>query len=142
MKNSAIEGKDSDWKSIESEIILTDDFSMKALEGIDQFSHLEIIFLFDKAEIGNINTGSRHPRDNKELPKVGIFAQRGKDRPNRLGATIVELISCSGKTLTVRKLDALDGTPVIDIKPVMKQFLPEGVVKQPEWTEIVMKNYW
>ena len=73
---------------------------------------------------------------------VGIFAQRGKDRPNRIGVTVCSLLGVDGLTLRVRGLDAIDGTPVLDIKPVMRGFLPRGEVREPEWAGELMKGYW
>jgi tRNA (Thr-GGU) A37 N-methylase len=73
---------------------------------------------------------------------VGIFAQRGKGRPNRLGATIVEIVNRAGRVLTVTGLDAIDGTPVLDIKPVMAEFLPRNPVRQPKWSHELMRSYW
>jgi tRNA (Thr-GGU) A37 N-methylase len=73
---------------------------------------------------------------------VGIFAQRGKTRPNRIGSTICRIVGVEGRTLVVAELDAIHGTPVIDIKPVMQEFLPREPVRQPEWAHQLMKNYW
>ena len=88
--------------------------------------------------------GARHPRNNREWPAVGIFAQRGKNRPNRIGSTICRVVgrSESGRALIVRELDAVEGTPVLDIKPVMAEFLPRGELRQPEWSRELMRNYW
>ena len=83
-----------------------------------------------------------HPRGNKNWPEVGIFAQRKKDRPNAMGLTVVELVKREGNTITVKYLDAIDGTPILDIKPVMKEFLPGKEIKQPEWSIELMKDYW
>ena len=91
---------------------------------------------------GEIQTGARHPRGRTDWPKVGILAQRGKGRPNRIGVTACRLISVDGLRLKVMGLDAIDGTPVLDIKPVMKGFLPRGAVKEPEWAAELMKGYW
>ncbi|MEJ2664769.1 MAG: TrmO family methyltransferase, partial [Spirochaetia bacterium] len=74
--------------------------------------------------------------------KVGIFSQRKKDRPNHIGTTSVELVRREGRTLIVKNLDAINGTPVLDIKPVFREFLPRGEIRQPEWSKILMKNYW
>jgi tRNA (adenine37-N6)-methyltransferase len=73
---------------------------------------------------------------------VGIFAQRKKDRPNAIGLTIAELIKHEGNKIWVKNLDAIDGTPVLDIKPVMKEFLPAADVIQPPWAGELMKDYW
>jgi tRNA (adenine37-N6)-methyltransferase len=112
----------------------------ECFDGIEQFSHLEILYHFNKSEKTCI--GSEHPRENKAFPKTGIFAQRKKDRPNHIGATIVNLVARNGRKLRVQNLDAIDGTPVIDIKPVFTEYLPVGKVKQPDWTKELMKNYW
>ena len=73
---------------------------------------------------------------------MGIFAQRGKNRPNRLGTTTCRLLQVDGTKLNVAGLDAIDGTPVLDIKPVMKEFLPRGALAQPEWATELMASYW
>jgi tRNA (Thr-GGU) A37 N-methylase len=73
---------------------------------------------------------------------VGILAQRGKNRPNRIGLTTCEIVGRNEASLRVRGLDAIDGTPVLDIKPVMREFLPRGEVRQPEWATELMRGYW
>jgi tRNA (Thr-GGU) A37 N-methylase len=73
---------------------------------------------------------------------VGIFAQRKKDPPNFIGLTIVELLEKKNNILLVKNLDAIDGTPILDIKPVMKEFLPQGKIKQPAWSKELMQQYW
>lgn len=134
--------EDDNWGSVISTIELAENMSESSLEGINEFSHLEIIFYFDKVADDDIQFEARHPRNSKEYPKVGIFAQRGKNRPNKLGVTIVELLESNNKRLVVKGLDAIDGTPIIDIKPVMKEFLPKGEVKQPNWSTSLMDRYW
>ncbi|GIO91005.1 tRNA (N6-threonylcarbamoyladenosine(37)-N6)-methyltransferase TrmO [Paenibacillus lactis] len=142
VRNSRTEIKDDQWGSIVTEIELVDDLNASSLEGISDFSHLEIIFYFDKVADDKIQYEARHPRNNKEFPMVGIFAQRGKNRPNKLGLTTVELLGHHHKKLIVKHLDAIDGTPIIDIKPVMKEFLPNREVEQPEWSKKLMEDYW
>jgi len=139
-KRSVIE--DDDWGDVHSIIELVDPYGAESLLNIESFSHVEVLYLFDRVEQEKIETGARYPRGNTEWPLMGIFAQRGKSRPNRMGATICELLSHEGRCITVKGLDALDGTPVIDIKPVMREFLPEGEIKQPEWATKLMQNYW
>ena len=140
VKNNRTEPIDDNWSTIESIIELTDDLLEDCFDGIEDFSHLEVIYYFNKSTKTLI--GSEHPRENPKYPKVGIFAQRKKDRPNHIGATIVNLIRRERGKLIVTNLDAIDGTPVLDIKPVFKEFLPMGEVQQPEWTIDLMKNYW
>ncbi len=130
------------WGDVEARIEIDAAFAPECLDGIDSFSHAEVIFLFDRVQETAVERGARHPRGNQEWPRVGIFAQRGKDRPNRLGSTIVEIVGRNGRVLTVRGLDAIQGTPVLDIKPVMVEFLPRTPVRQPSWSHELMKQYW
>jgi tRNA-Thr(GGU) m(6)t(6)A37 methyltransferase TsaA len=140
VKNERKNMEDDFWGDVTSEITIMDELPEESLDGIDAFSHLEIIFYFDKST--KELKGAAHPRENKNWPKVGIFAQRKKDRPNHIGTTIVELVSRKGRTLTVKNLDADDATPVLDIKPVVKEFLPLTKVSQPAWISELMKDYW
>ena len=137
------EASDDAWDKVEARIELDPaQFGPEAIAGLGEFSHVEVLYHFHKAEPASIETSARHPRGNEKWPKVGIFAQRGKNRPNRIGATICALISVDGLTLRVRGLDAIDGTPVLDIKPVMKGFLPRGEVREPGWAKELMRGYW
>lgn len=117
-------------------------FGPDALAGLDAFSHAEIIFLFDRVIREKIESGARHPRGRQDWPLTGIFAQRGKNRPNRLGVTVCRILTVEGTCLDVEGLDAIDGTPVIDIKPVMREFLPREDVRQPAWVSELMAEYW
>lgn len=140
--NSRKTPEDDHWDRIETTIRLVDEFPEEALAGLDTFSHLEILFFFHLQDEAKIVSGSEHPRENPAWPKVGIFAQRKKARPNRLGATVVELVRVAGRELTVRRFDGIDGTPILDIKPVMHEYLPRGEVRQPEWSTELMREYW
>lgn len=134
---------DDDWGANRSAIELDSAlFTPEALAGLDAFSHVEIIFVFDKVAPDKIETGARHPRGRQDWPLTGIFAQRGKNRPNRLGVTVCKILSVEGTSLHVEGLDAISGTPVVDIKPVMREFLPRGEVRQPEWAGKLMAAYW
>jgi tRNA-Thr(GGU) m(6)t(6)A37 methyltransferase TsaA len=133
---------DDNWGRYVSTIELLEPLTEQALAGIEQFSHAEIIFFFDRVSEDSIEYGARQPRNNPDWPRMGILAQRGRNRPNRLGATIVRILAHSGRALTVQGLDALDGSPVIDIKPVMREFLPRGEMRQPAWVSELMQNYW
>jgi tRNA (Thr-GGU) A37 N-methylase len=103
---------------------------------------VEVLFLFDRVDPSRIVTGARHPRNNPDWPAIGIFAQRGKNRPNRIGSTICRVLRREGRRLFVAELDAIDGTPVLDIKPVMSEFLPREEVRQPAWSRELMSQYW
>jgi len=133
---------DDHWGGVISVITLDASIPTESLDGLETYSHVEILFHFDRvAEDGDIPM-SRHPRGNKDWPKVGVFAQRNKDRPNHIGLTIARIIQRDGRRLLVEGLDAADGTPVLDIKPVMAEFLPRGPVRQPDWSHDLMKDYW
>lgn len=134
---------DDNWDSVEATLALDpSQFTAEALSGLGDFSHVEVVFHFDKVPDDEIQTGSRHPRGRTDWPLIGIFAQRGKGRPNRIGVTICRLLSAEGLRLRVKGLDAIDGTPILDIKPVMKGFLPRGDVREPQWARELMKGYW
>ena len=142
VKNIRAEIEDDHWGNVISVIELDSAFGEEALFQIESFSHAEIIFYFHLVDENKIETGARHPRNNKDWPSVGIFAQRGKNRPNQLGVTTVKILKREGRQLFVQGLDAIDGTPVLDIKPVMKEFLPREEIRQPGWATELMKNYW
>ncbi len=141
VKNSRREPTDDEWAPIISEIELADHVPTEAFDNISDFSHLEIIYCFDKVENKDIVFSGR-PRGNPDYPLVGIFGQRKKDRPNKTGLTTVELLEHNGRTIKVKFLDAIDGTPVLDIKPVFKEFQPKTPIRQPFWVSDLMKNYW
>lgn len=139
--NSRAIKSDDFWGEVISEIILLDHMPGEVFNRIDDFSHLEIIYFFDQVDMGDIVFSGR-PRGNPDYPDVGIFAQRKKDRPNRIGICSVKLLAVNGRSLRVKNLDAIDGTPVIDIKPVFKEFQPSEAIIQPAWVADLMKNYW
>ena len=132
-----------EWDSVISRIDLdTDWLSSEATLGLSSFSHVEVIFHFHKTDPKSIVTTSRHPQDNKNFPLMGIFAQRVHLRPNLLGMTTCQVLGVEGASIHVRGLDALDGTPVLDIKPCMIDFGPRGDVRQPGWVSSLMSSYW
>lgn len=137
-----IQAEDDFWGQTEATITLQPPFTAASLQGLDEFSHVEVLFLFHQVAAEKVVTGARHPRNNPGWPAVGIFAQRGKNRPNRIGSTICRLVRVEGATLVVAELDAIDGTPVLDIKPVMQEFLPRQAVRQPGWSKELMREYW
>ena len=134
---------DDDWGASRARIELDPDvFQPDALAGLEDFSHLEVIFLFDRVPDEKIEYGARRPRGRPDWPRVGIFAQRGKNRPNRLGLCSCRIVRVDGLTIEVEGLDAIDGTPVLDLKPVMTGFLPRGDIREPAWAREIMEAYW
>ena len=139
--NSRKEPIDDNWGEIISEITLSDGIPEAAFDGISEFSHLEVVYYFNRSVEQDIVFSGR-PRGNPAWPVVGIFAQRKKDRPNALGLCTVALIRQTGRSIWVKGLDAIDGTPVLDIKPVFREFEPSGVIQQPVWASELMEAYW
>ena len=135
--------EDDDWGSVEAQIQLDPGmFGPDALAGLAAFSHLDVIYHFHLVAEAKIETAARHPRGRTDWPKIGIFAQRGKNRPNRLGITTCEILAVEKLNVRVRGLDAVDGTPVLDLKPYMTGFAPRGNVREPDWARELMAQYW
>lgn len=134
---------DDFWGRVEAEIRLDPArFGPEALFGLADFSHVEVLFLMHRVEPAKVETGARHPRERQDWPLVGIFAQRGKGRPNRLGLSRAEILRVEGLSLFVRGLDAIDGTPVLDLKPWMAEFAPRDPSRQPAWVGELMADYY
>jgi len=141
VRSSRSEPKDDAWDEETSRIEMNAPFDVRSLMGLESFSHCIVVYVFDRASWDESKM-SRHPRGNKDWPEVGIFAQRAKDRPNRLGVTVCRITTVEGSVVHVAGLDAIDGTPVVDIKPWMVEFGPRGEVVQPAWSNELMKDYW
>lgn len=144
VRNQRTEATDDDWDRVDSVIQL--DLAVvgpDATVGLRAFSHVEVVYVFDRVDPDGVVRGSRIPRGNPAWPEVGILAQRAKNRPNRIGTTVCELMAVRpGGVVEVRGLDAIDGTPVLDLKPYMAEFGPRGDVLQPEWSHELMAGYW
>ena len=141
VRGGRAEVEDDAWGSVTARIEL-DGFAAEALLALDDFSHVEVLFVFDRVDPDGVCRGARHPRGRVDWPLVGIFAQRAKDRPNRIGSTVCEVVAVDGTALEVRGLDAVDGTPVLDLKPWMDEFAPRGERRQPAWAAELMRDYW
>jgi tRNA-Thr(GGU) m(6)t(6)A37 methyltransferase TsaA len=133
---------DDDWGDVTAAITLAPPLDERSVAGLEEFSHVEVVFLFDRVDPDDVCLHARHPRGNPEWPEVGILAQRAKDRPNRIGLCTCELVAVEGASIVVRGLDAIDGTPVLDVKPYMEEFAPRGEVRQPAWSRELMRGYW
>jgi tRNA (Thr-GGU) A37 N-methylase len=143
VRGGRAEAIDDDWGASRARIELDGGrFTADAVAGLADFSHAEIIFVFDRVGEDEVEHGARHPRGRADWPRVGIFAQRGRNRPNRLGSCMCRIVAVEGLHLDVEGLDAIDGTPVLDIKPVLRGFLPRGEVREPIWAAEIMKDYW
>jgi len=134
--------EDDHWDREEAFVELDERFTAEALMGLEAFSHVEVLYFMDRVEPGKVETGARHPRNNPNWPKVGIFAQRAKNRPNPIGVTVCRILRVEGRRLHVHGLDAVEGTPVLDVKPWVEEFGPRGEVRQPAWISELMRSYW
>lgn len=141
VRSTRVEAIDDDWDSVATSIEMCAPYDERSLLGLGEFSHLEVVYLFDRVDPAAVCNDARRPRGNPEWPEVGIFAQRAKFRPNRLGVSCCQLLDVSGTSLAVRGLDAIDGTPVLDIKPYLAEFGPRGPVHQPAWSHELMAGY-
>ena len=139
VRNSIRKMKRDGWESVVSDVIL-DPKLEEALEGIEDYSHLLVLFWLNRVQKGRRNLKKIHPRSREDLPLVGIFATRTQYRPNPIGLTLVELVWRKKNMLRVRGLDAVNGTPVIDIKPISprQEFLKEP--KVPKWYDQLWRD--
>jgi tRNA (adenine37-N6)-methyltransferase len=140
-RSSIKEVADGCWGGVVSTIELDKNlFGPESTLGLDQYSHAEVVSLLGKIPPNKVEKGARHPRGREDWPKMGIFAQRSKDRPNR-SITVCEIESVNGLKIRVSELDAVDGTPVLDVKPYFKGFAPRGEVREPSWAGELMAGY-
>ena len=140
--SSRREAIDDDWGEVTATITLAAPLDARSVAGLEEFSHVEVVFLFDRVAPDSVCLHARHPRGNPDWPEVGILAQRAKDRPNRIGLCTCEVVAVDGASIVVRGLDANDGTPVLDVKPYMVEFAPRREVRQPAWSHELMRDYW
>jgi len=134
---------DDNWDEVEARIELDETrFTAEALLGLSDFSHVEVVFVFDRVGDAEISFDARHPRGRKDWPRVGIFAQRGKNRPNRIGVSVCRIVDVKGTSVRIRGLDAIDNSPVLDIKPVISGFIARGELTEPAWAKAIMESYW
>lgn len=137
-----IEPTDDNWGGTRSIIRINGDmFDERSTFGLEEFSHLEIVFFFHRTDPTDLNPGARRPRDNPDWPEVGIFGHRNMRRLNWLGVSRCQLVKVDGLDLHVEDLDAIDGTPVLDIKPWFSEFGPRGETHQAAWVSDMLADY-
>jgi tRNA (adenine37-N6)-methyltransferase len=118
-------------KNVVSQIVFREDLT-EALEGVEEFSHLFVLFWLNRIPEEGRKRMKVHPRGRADMPLLGIFATRTPHRPNPIGLTRVKLLKIEDNVATVQGLDAYDGTPVLDIKPFDSWDITEDF-KVPEW---------
>ena len=131
VKNNVKEHRFGDWKNEISEISLNKEYE-EALDGIEEYSHLNVVFWMDQVKTCKIK---HRPQGNKEVPVVGILACRCPARPNPIGITTVKLLEKKDNKLKVIGLDVIDNTPIVDIKPYTPQYDKVEDVKTPGWID-------
>jgi tRNA (adenine37-N6)-methyltransferase len=140
VRNRVQEGVDDNWGQVVSEVELRPDLA-EGLTALGQFSHAVIVFFMSDARFEPRTHLVRRPRDRADMPLVGIFSQRAKHRPNPIGVTTVPVVKVEGHSLFVRGLDAIDGTPVLDIKPHAPAYDAPAGPRVPEWLDRLMLGY-
>ncbi|MFH0771776.1 MAG: tRNA (N6-threonylcarbamoyladenosine(37)-N6)-methyltransferase TrmO [Candidatus Omnitrophota bacterium] len=134
------ERMDENWGEVKSKLILKPEFA-GGLLGLEGFSHVIVITYLHMANYEKEKHLQRRPRNLKTMPKVGIFSQRAKDRPNPIGITAVEIICAGDGYLEVKGLDVIDKTPILNIKPYYPAYDKIDNPNVPEWVNRSMKNY-
>ena len=140
VKSPVVEAVDDGWGGVESAIVVNDEFA-RGLDGIDKFSHVIVVFWMHEATFDAARDLVRRPRGRTDMPEAGIFAQRARHRPNPIGLTAVRLLRRDGNALFVRGLDAIDGTPVLDVKPYVPPFDRVDGATVPAWMDALMERY-
>lgn len=141
VRNGITKMSTGNWAEAESKIELNADLA-PGLQGLADFSHIVVVFHLDQIPpFDKAKQLLRQPRGMEDLPPVGVFAQRTKFRPNPIGVTPARLLSIQGNVLTVTGLDAMDGTPVLDVKPFIPEFDSVENSKQADWVPAMLKGY-
>jgi len=133
VRNSVREPRMDGWEQVRSDLIVRDDL-LDALDGIETYSHIIVLFHIDRVPEGERTTGRIHPRGDPRLPEQGVLATRSQRRPNPIGLAVVPLLRRRKNILRVRGLDAINGTPVLDIKPYVPRYDSVPDAKVPDWT--------
>ncbi|HEY7350485.1 MAG TPA: tRNA (N6-threonylcarbamoyladenosine(37)-N6)-methyltransferase TrmO [Ktedonobacterales bacterium] len=128
------------WGEVVSEIVLNEAFA-PGLQGLEQFSHVMVIFYMHQAHFDLARDLVRRPRGRDDMPSLGIFAQRPKLHPNPIGITAVQFVEVTGNILKVKGLDAINDTPVLDLKPYFPIFDRVDNARTPEWVDRLLQGY-
>lgn len=127
---------------VQAIIRLNESFPLETLQGIDEFFHLTVTWTFHLAKPGDVQLHARSPRGNPQWPATGTFVHRNHRRPNQLAVSYPRLLSVEGRDLLVTDLDAVDGTPVLDLAPYFEEMAPRGAVREPAWPGEMLTDYW
>jgi tRNA-Thr(GGU) m(6)t(6)A37 methyltransferase TsaA len=123
-----------------SEIVISDDLT-GILDGIEEFSHILVVYWSNLASQGDRSLTRGHPMGRKNLPEVGIFATCSPARPNPICVSAVPLLERNGNSVKVRGLDAVDGSPVVDIKPYVPSYYAVKKARVGNWVTQIEKEF-
>ncbi|MFJ5812144.1 TrmO family methyltransferase [Streptomyces sp. NPDC093093] len=138
-----IEPTDDYWGGTQAIIRLNGSrFTPDATQGLEEFSHLEVVFRFHLSDPNDLPLQPRRPRNNPDWPAVGFVGHRNMRRPNWLGISRCRLVKVDGLDLHVEDLDAVDETPVLEVKPWFEEMGPRGKVRQAQWTTDMLGDYY
>lgn len=136
VRNSITDIEYHEWKNIVSAVEINPEYT-EALYSIDQFSHIIVIFWFHRSPEFSPSHYKVHPRGRRDLPLVGLFSTRSPHRPNPIGVTVTRLLEKKDNILSVKGLDAVNGTPVLDIKPYIPRGDAVASARIPQWVRLL-----
>ena len=140
VRSPIIESLDEGWGSVVSEVHVSEEYAA-GLKGLEEFSHAVIVVYLHKADFDLEKHLQRRPQGKEDMPCVGVFAHRARHRPNPIGITAVKVVSVEGNALKVQGLDAIDGTPVLDVRPYYPVFDRRDDASVPTWVDRLMEGY-
>lgn len=132
VRNRVREPRMEGWEDIPSDIIVRKNLT-GALDGIEGYSHVVVLFHLHRVSDEERGQTHCHPRGDPRYPLQGVFATRTQHRPNPVGISVVPLVKRRRNVLRVKGLDAINGTPVLDIKPYIPRYDAPSDVRLPEW---------
>ncbi|MEO5618062.1 MAG: SAM-dependent methyltransferase [Candidatus Eisenbacteria bacterium] len=139
VRNGRTTLEDRDWGAVESMVTLEPEF-VAGLAGLEGFSHALVVFFMHVDPLDERPALLRRPRGREDMPLVGVFAQRGRMRPNPIGVTPAEIVRFETGCVVVRGLDAISGSPVLDLKPYVPAF-DRHEARGPDWMDRLMEGY-
>ncbi|MER5887766.1 TrmO family methyltransferase [Streptomyces sp. NPDC001941] len=127
---------------VTSIIRLNPDYPLESLQGLEEFSHVQVVWKMHLANPADIELHARSPRGNAAWPATGTFVHRNHRRPDQVGISHPRLLHVDGRDVHVTDLDAVDGSPVLVLAPWFPQMGPQGPVHVPRWVEDMLPDYW
>ncbi|MFF4448225.1 SAM-dependent methyltransferase [Streptomyces sp. NPDC001502] len=127
---------------VQSIIRLDPEYPVETLQGLEEFSHLLVVWHFHKGSDADVHLGVRSPRNNPAWEPTGTYVHRNHRRPNRLAQSFPRILAIKGRDIHVEDLDAVDGTPIVDLAPYFEQMGPRGSVRTPAWVSDMLDDYW